>query len=116
MEVEFDTGRRVMIFPFDRPAVGCHHVVGHEDVVVLVIVILDIAVDADVGAGLQFCLEAIVFFRRQGILAAELAAAALVADVEELFGRNTVGAVGHLEVKRMRLDFNSRNSTLTTLP
>lgn len=86
-----------MVFPFDSPAVGFHHVIGHEDVVVLVVVVLDIAVDADVGAGLQFCLEAVVFFRRQGILAAEFAAAALVADVEELFGRNAVGAVGHLE-------------------
>lgn len=105
MQVELDARRRVVVFPFDGPAVGSHHVIGHEDVVVLVVVILDIAVDADVGAGLQFRFQAVVFFRRHGILAAELAAPALIADVEEFFGRNTVGAVGHLEGQEDALRF-----------
>ena len=97
MQVEFDARRRIVVFPFHRAAVGFHHVVGHEDVVVLVIIILDIAVDPDIDAGLELLDQVVVFFRRQRILAAVLAATALIADVEELLGRNAVGAVGHLE-------------------
>ena len=86
MQVEFDARRRIVVFPFHRAAVGFHHVVGHEDVVVLVIIILDIAVDPDIDAGLELLDQVVVFFRRQRVLAAELAASALIADVEELLG------------------------------
>ena len=86
MQVEFDARRGIMVFPFHCTAVGFHHVVGHEDVVVLVIVVLDIAVDPDVDAGLELLDQVVVFFRRQRVLAAELAASALIADVEELLG------------------------------
>ena len=65
MQVEFDARRGIMVFPFHCTAVGFHHVVGHEDVVVLVIVVLDIAVDPDVDAGLELLDQVVVFFRRQ---------------------------------------------------
>lgn len=107
MQVEFDARRGIVVFPFHCAAVGFHHVVGHEDVVVLVIIVLDIAVDPDVDAGLELLDQVVVFFRRQRVLAAELTASALIADVEELLGRNAVGAVGHLEGQEdaLRLEF-----------